>query len=158
MRTQICHAIALTWRVLCGLNERIEISSLVVGHTKFASDWCFSLLKQKFRKTLVGCQEGLLCEVNQSTTTNVSQLVGKEDGTTIVQQYDWASVGFSRLWCSKGSPSGRKLKLAPPPVFCWKALITKLGVTQLLYSTRLHNMFYKLILFSLNLFSEVWQG
>ena len=87
----------LTWRVLCGLNEHIEISFLVVGHMKFAPDWCFGLVKQKFRKTLVGCQDDLLRVVNQSATTNVGQLVGKEDGTTVMQQYDWAGY-FSEFF------------------------------------------------------------
>ena len=45
----------LAWRVLAGLNERIEISFMIVGHTKFAPDWCFGLFKQRFRRTKVGC-------------------------------------------------------------------------------------------------------
>ena len=44
----------LTWRVLTGLNKRIEISFMLVGHTKFAPDWCFGLVKQRFRRTRVG--------------------------------------------------------------------------------------------------------
>ena len=79
----------LAWRVLCGLNRKIEISFLLVGHTKFAPDWCFGLLKQKFRKTLVGCLEDLARVVDQSAHTNHAQLVVMEDGTVLV-------VG----WCS----------------------------------------------------------
>ena len=41
----------LAWRVMTGLNKRIEISFMMVGHTKFAPDWCFGLLKQRFRRT-----------------------------------------------------------------------------------------------------------
>lgn len=37
----------LAWRVRSGLNKRVEISFLLVGHTKFAPDWSFGLLKQK---------------------------------------------------------------------------------------------------------------
>ena len=40
----------LAWRVMSGLNESIEISFLLVGHTKFAPDWCFGLLKQRLRR------------------------------------------------------------------------------------------------------------
>ena len=29
----------LVWRVLTGLNTKIEMSFMVVGHTKFAPDW-----------------------------------------------------------------------------------------------------------------------
>ena len=80
----------LAWRVLCGLNRNIEISFLLVGHTKFAPDWCFGLLKQKFRKTLVGCLDDLARVVDQSAHTNHAQLVGLEDGTVLVEQYNWA--------------------------------------------------------------------
>ena len=81
----------LAWRVMCGLNRKIEISFLLVGHTKFAPDWCFGLLKQKFRKTVVGCLDDLVRVVDQSARTNYAQLVGKEDGTVLVEQYDWAT-------------------------------------------------------------------
>ena len=81
----------LAWRVLSGLNESIEISFLLVGRTKFAPDWCFGLLKQLFRKSLVGCLNDLVRVVNQSAETNHAQLVGEEDGTVLVHQYDWAT-------------------------------------------------------------------
>ena len=81
----------LTWRVLAGLNDKIEISFMLVGHTKFAPDWCFGLLKQRFRRTKVGCLADIARVVNESSEVNHAQLVGREDGTTIVPQYDWAS-------------------------------------------------------------------
>lgn len=81
----------LAWRVESGLNESIEISFLLVGHTKFAPDWCFGLVKQLFRKTTVGCLKDLEHVVNQSAVTNHAQLVGTEDGTIIVYQYDWST-------------------------------------------------------------------
>ena len=96
----------LAWRVRSGLNRKIEISFLLVGHTKFAPDWCFGLLKQKFRKTPVGCLEDLVRVVNQSATTNTAQLVGKEDGTTIVEQFDWA--GFFQPYFRRGAFDGIK--------------------------------------------------
>ena len=75
---------------MTGLNKSIEISFLLVGHTKFAPDWCFGLLKQKFRKSSVGCLDDLVGVVKQSAEVNYAQLVGREDGTVYVQQYDWA--------------------------------------------------------------------
>ncbi len=80
----------LTWRVLAGLNDRIEISFMLVGHTKFAPDWCFGLFKQRFRRTKVGCLADIAKAVNDSAVVNFAQLVGREDGTTVVPQYDWA--------------------------------------------------------------------
>ncbi len=40
----------LTWRCLTNRHEKITLSFLIVGHTKFAPDWCFGLLKRKFRE------------------------------------------------------------------------------------------------------------
>ena len=59
---------------------------MLLGHTKFAPDWAFGLLKQRFRRTLVGCIE----VVNSSATVNHAQLVGRENGEVIVKQYNWA--------------------------------------------------------------------
>ena len=81
----------LAWRVLAGLNKKIEISFMLVGHTKFAPDWCFGLVKQMFRVTTVGCLDDMVKLVNDSATVNYAQLVGREDGTILVHQYDWAS-------------------------------------------------------------------
>ena len=44
----------LMWRVLTGRHSEVTLSFLVVGHTKFAPDWCFGLFKQLYRKTNVG--------------------------------------------------------------------------------------------------------
>ena len=82
----------LAWRVLCGLSRKIEISFLLVSHTKFAPDCNFGLLKQKSRKSVVGCLDDLARVVDQSAHTNHAQLVGKEDGTTLVKQYNWKGL------------------------------------------------------------------
>ena len=79
------------WRVMAGLNKHIEISFMLVPHTKFAPDWAFGLLKQKFRRTPVGCLDDMVKVVQQSASINEAQLVGLEDGTTIVEQRDWAT-------------------------------------------------------------------
>ena len=36
----------LAWRVIAGLNESVELSFMLVGHTKFAPDRFFGLLKK----------------------------------------------------------------------------------------------------------------
>ena len=94
----------LAWRVLCGLSRKVEISFLQVGHTKFAPDWNFGLLKQKFRKSLVGCLDDLACVVDQSAHTNHARLVGKEDGTVYVHQFDWK--GFFQPFFRGGGGGG----------------------------------------------------
>ena len=79
----------LAWRVMCGLHKNITLSFLVVGHTKFAPDWCFGLLKQRYRKTKVGSLADIAQVVNESAKVNIPQLCGTEDGSIIVPTYDW---------------------------------------------------------------------
>ncbi len=97
----------LAWRVLARLNERIEISFMLVGHTKFAPDWCFGLFKQRFRRTKIGCLADIAKVVNESAMVNFAQLVGTEDGTVIVPQFDWAEyfATFFRRQAFKGIKS-----------------------------------------------------
>ena len=90
----------LMWRVMTGLHHSITISFLVVGHTKFAPDGCFGLLKKAFRKTEVSSLADLEQVVQSSAIVNESQLVGSETGEPIVPVRDWANFlgpKFKRL-------------------------------------------------------------
>ena len=78
-------------RVLTGLHEEIKISFLPVRHTKFAPDWCFGLFKRFYRLWKIGCLDDIIHCVNHSALPNVAQLVGTQDGTTVVPMYDWSS-------------------------------------------------------------------
>ena len=78
------------WRILTGLHQEIKISFLPVGHTKFSPDWCFGLMKQQYRKTNIGCLDDIVAAVNISATPNVAQLVGSQNGETIVPTYNWS--------------------------------------------------------------------
>ena len=80
----------LAWRVMVGLNDNITVSFLIVGHTKFAPDWSFGLLKRAFRHTRVGCLDDIVRVVEESAEVNHAQLVGAQDGTVIVPTYNWA--------------------------------------------------------------------
>ena len=60
------------------------------GHTKFSLDACFCLIKKKFRRTDVSLLDDLARVVNESAACNLCQLVGTQDGTTIVPSRDWA--------------------------------------------------------------------
>ena len=81
----------LAWRVLVGLNKKITLSFLIVGHTKFSPDWCFGLLKQAYRRTKVRCLDDIVRVVEGSAVVNHAQLVGTQDGRVLVPTYDWAS-------------------------------------------------------------------
>ena len=78
------------WRILTGLHDEITISFLPVGHTKFSSDCGFGLLKQKYKKTFVGCLDDIVKVVNQSAKPNWAQLVGAQDDSNTVPMYNWA--------------------------------------------------------------------
>ena len=95
----------LTWRCLTNRHEKITLSFLVVGHTKFAPDLCFGLVKRKFRRTKVGSLKDIVQTVNDSAVCNVAQLVGNEDGSTIVPVYDWTSFFAPKM---KKVPSIKK--------------------------------------------------
>ena len=81
------------WRTMSGLHNSCTYSFLMVGHTKFACDWCFGLLKQKVRKTFISSLFDLASAVDESTVSgvNVSQLCGLHDGTVLVPVYDWVN-------------------------------------------------------------------
>ena len=70
---------------------------MVVGHTKFAPDWCFGLLKQRYRRTKVNCLEDIARVVESSAHVNTAQLVGTQEGETIVPTYDWAGLFTTHL-------------------------------------------------------------
>ena len=81
----------LIWRTLHGLHRSITLNFMVAGHTKFAPDWCFGLLKMRFRRSRVSCLGDIEELTNASTVTgvNVAQLVGTEDQQVNVRLYDW---------------------------------------------------------------------
>ena len=79
------------WRVMHGLRHRISYSFLIAGHTKFAPDQFFGLLKQKFKKSYVSSLYEL-AEVDENSSTtgvNVAQLVGRHDGKVEVPVHNW---------------------------------------------------------------------
>jgi len=80
----------LMWRVITGLHEDIKISFLPVGHTKFSPDWCFGLLKRKYRKMRIGCLDDIHKAVHDSGSPNIAQLVGSQNGEIIVPMYKWS--------------------------------------------------------------------
>ena len=81
----------LMWRCLTGLNKSITLNFLITGHTKFAPDWCFGLLKQKFRKCDVSSLADMEEVVRKSTHkgVNILHLVGDENGNCSVPTYNW---------------------------------------------------------------------
>jgi len=71
----------LMWKVLAGLHSEAAMSFLLMGHTKFAPDWCFGLMKQYYWQTKVGDLDDIANFVSLSLTIDVPQLVRSLDGT-----------------------------------------------------------------------------
>ena len=73
----------LMWKVMTGLHHSITIitiSFLIIGHTKFAPNSCFGLLKREFWRTEVSSLADLEQVVQSSAIMDESQLVGSQTG------------------------------------------------------------------------------
>ena len=79
----------LMWRTLVGLHTEITLSFLLVGHTKFSPDWTFGLFKQLYRRTKVSSIDDIAAVADASATVNIAQLVGSQEGQTLVPAYKW---------------------------------------------------------------------
>lgn len=67
----------LLWRVMTGRHVTAELSFMLVGHTKFAPDRYFGLIKKRYRRACVDTIVDLARVVKESTTTgqNIPQLI-----------------------------------------------------------------------------------
>lgn len=82
----------LAWRVLTELHQDITYCFLIAGHTKFAPDRCFVMIKKCYKVNFVSSIYELagMIEASSSTGVNKAQLVGTHDNRIIVPVYDWA--------------------------------------------------------------------
>ena len=79
------------WRVMTGLHERIDYNFLLAGHTKFAPDWCFGLVKQKTRKTFISSLFDIARAVEDSASVYTAEFVGLHSGRVLIPTYDCMS-------------------------------------------------------------------
>jgi len=82
----------LAWHVAVGLHNKITMLFLPVGHTKFAPDAGFGILKAKFRRTEVSSVPELAKCIEDSTPVsklNRAVIVGSEHGEIFISTYDW---------------------------------------------------------------------
>lgn len=82
----------LVWRVIAGLNETVELSFMLVGHTKFAPDRFFGLFKRLYRVSLVDTMTDIVRVVEESSTSgkNKAQLTVSPSGSREVHWIDWS--------------------------------------------------------------------
>lgn len=83
----------LMWRVLAGLNETVELSFMLVGHTKFAPDRFFGLFKHLFRLSVVDTIQDIARVVTESSPSgkNLAQTTVTPTGSRIVYWIEWTS-------------------------------------------------------------------
>ena len=76
---------------MIGIHIEIKLSFLLVGHTKFAPDWCFGLFKQLLKRQEWGPSMTYIAEVaEKSAVVNHAQLIGDHDGSIHVPMCNWA--------------------------------------------------------------------
>lgn len=83
----------LMWRVLMGKTFEIKIAFMVAGHTKFAPDRFFGLVKKAYRSTSVSSLPDLEKTVSNSSIAgkNLPQVtVNATTGQRYVTWYDWS--------------------------------------------------------------------
>ena len=85
----------LMYRVLTGLHDRIELSFLVVGHTKFSPDGYFGLIRKRYRRSNVYTYDNLVETINKSSQSghNLCQphAAGTSSKMTRLVYRDWAN-------------------------------------------------------------------
>ncbi|XP_071507068.1 uncharacterized protein [Diadema antillarum] len=81
----------LAWRCISGLHEDITVNFMVGNHANFAPQYCFGLLKRKFRSSVVSTLADIagVIEASSSRGINIAQLVGDEGGQQQVPSYAW---------------------------------------------------------------------
>ena len=82
------------WRIITKKNMEIHFGFMIAGHTKFACDACFGLLKKVTKRTFISCITDIAkCVVHsaEKAVNNIPEIVGLENGKLLVQYYDWKS-------------------------------------------------------------------
>ena len=81
----------LLWRVMTGRHSSARLSFLITGHTKFAPDGGFGLVKRLYRRTEVNSLAELSSCVTSSSKMNHVQQCGDEAGNVFVQSHQWTT-------------------------------------------------------------------
>jgi len=92
----------LIHRTLTGLHDKIDLSFLVVGHTKFAPDGYFGLIKHRYRRSSIYTYDQLANVIENSSEKghNVCQRYRDGGGSANFGYRDWSdwlSKHFDRL-------------------------------------------------------------
>jgi hypothetical protein len=82
----------LVYRTLVGLHDKIRLSFMMVGHTKFAPDGYFGLIKYRYRRSNVYTYEQLADVIEGSSENghNLCQRYRNEEGIPNFEYRDWS--------------------------------------------------------------------
>jgi len=69
---------------MTGLHHTIDYSFLLAGHTKFAPDWCFGLMKQRTCRTFISSLFDIARAVEDLATVNTAELIGLHNGRIFI--------------------------------------------------------------------------
>lgn len=82
----------LAWRCMTGLHKEIQLSFMVVGHTRCLVDGCFGLINQKYRWSDCDTLTQLQTVVEESASVNCAQLYqGPNSSRPAFKWYNWVS-------------------------------------------------------------------
>jgi hypothetical protein len=84
----------LMWRTCVGLSDSVELSFMLEGHTKFAPDRMFGLLKREYARSTIDTICDVVAAVQRSSPGghNAAQLtVDPLSQQQYVKWYDWSS-------------------------------------------------------------------
>jgi len=87
----------LLYRTFVGLHDKIRLSFMMVGHTKFAPDGYFGLIKFRYRRSKVYTYDQLVDVIERSSGNvhNLCQRYRNDTGTRNFEYRDWSK------WLSK---------------------------------------------------------
>ena len=83
----------LMYRVITGKHKSINLSFMLVGHTKFSPDGYFGLIKKRYRRSKVYTYDHLVNVINLSTTGgfNTCQRYRDSQGREVFQFRKWST-------------------------------------------------------------------
>jgi hypothetical protein len=75
-----------------GLHDNIELSFMIVGHTKFAPDGYFGLIRKRYRRSNIYTYEDLVQTINTSSDNghNICQRTDNNDSQALIYR-NWSS-------------------------------------------------------------------
>ena len=83
----------LMYRVMTGKHKSINLSFMLVGHTKFSPDGYFGLIKKRYRRSKIYTYDHLVDVINLSTTGgfNTCQRYRDSQGREVFQFRKWST-------------------------------------------------------------------